>query len=129
MSLAIGVFAVVMGIAMAAIWSLDIRAGRGFVAPDGRLRARETSTGSLMAWHWLAEYGTAVALVVGGVLLLADAALGGSVALAALGALAYTSCNSLAWALASRERRPYAIPMLVGLGGSLVAIIWLVVAR
>ena len=100
MEVLVAVFAFVMGIAMAGVWTLDIRAGRGFEAPGGLLRAREAATGSLMVWHWLAEYGTAGTLVVAAVFLMADAALAVPVALVGFGALAYTACNSLAWALA-----------------------------
>ena len=43
-----------------------------------------------------------------------------------LGALAYTSLNSLNWALAERKRLPYAIPMYVGLTGAglSIGILW-----
>ena len=40
----------------------------------------------------------------------------------ALGALAYSSLNSLGWALAERARFAYAVPMVVGLVGALVSI-------
>ena len=127
MEIVVAVYMSVMGIAMAALWTLDLRAGRGYVAPAGLLRAREVDTGSLIAWHWLAEFGTAASLVVGSLLLLVDGALGVQLALVGLGALAYTSCNSLAWALARPERRVYAVPMLVGLVGAIGAIVLLLV--
>jgi hypothetical protein len=122
MEVVVAVFVLVMGVAMAAIWTLDIRAGRGF-EPSGRLiHAREVGTRSRLIWHWLAEYGTAATLIVAGLLLLMDAALALPVAFLGLGALAYSACNSLSWALARPERRPYAIPMVVGLIGALISV-------
>jgi len=125
MEILIALFAGVMGAAMAGIWARDILNGTGFDAPDGLLRAREAETDNLMIWHWLAEFGTAGTLVVGAWLLLIDAAIAVPVTLVGLGALAYTSANSLGWALALPGRRAYAIPMLVGLVGALVSIVLL----
>ena len=51
------------------------------------------------------------------------AAWGRMLAAVALGALAYTSINSLGWALAEPDRRTYGIPMAVGAVGSLLAVI------
>ncbi len=99
----VALFALVMGIAMAGIWTLDIRAGRGFEPSAGLIHAREVGTGSRLVWHWLAEYGTAATLIVAGLLLLMDAALALPVAFIGLGALAYSACNSLSWALARRS--------------------------
>ncbi len=45
---------------------------------------------------------------------------------AGLGALAYTSLNSLGWVLADRTRHAYAVPMVVGLAGALIAMALLV---
>jgi hypothetical protein len=127
MEVVVALFMAVMGVAMAGIWTLDIRASRGFEAPSGLLRAREAGTGSLMVWHWSAEFGTAATLVVAALALLVEAAIAVPIALVGLGALAYTSCNSLAWALARPERRAYGVPMLVGLVGAIVAVILLLV--
>ncbi|HEY5630278.1 MAG TPA: hypothetical protein VIR16_12290, partial [Candidatus Limnocylindrales bacterium] len=77
-----------------------------------------------MVPHWLAEYGTAAILLVGGLgLLLAWP--GGAWAWlvpAALGALAYTGLNSQAWVLADRSRAAYGIPIAVGFVGAVVAL-------
>ena len=43
----------------------------------------------------------------------------------ALGALAYTSLNSLSRVLADRSRLSYGIPMAIGLVGALLAILLL----
>jgi hypothetical protein len=87
--------------------------------------ARETVSGDRMVWHRSAEYATAGGLVLGGLLVLIGAAFGVGILLAALGALVYSATNSLAWSMARPERRPYALPMMVGLVGGLVAIIFL----
>jgi hypothetical protein len=121
MELLVAVFTGIMGAAMGGVWTRDILGGVGFDASGGLLRARERDTDDLMIWHWLAEYGTSITLVAGAILLLADAALAVPVTLVGLGALLYTSTNSLGWALARPERRAYAIPMLVGLIGGLVS--------
>jgi hypothetical protein len=112
----VGIFALVMGVAIAATWTLDLVRGRVDLSA-GAFRAREEGSGSLLWPHWLAEYGTATALVAGGAGLLADLGWGEPVALLGLGACVYTSVNSLGWAFAERARRPYMIPMLVGAAG------------
>jgi hypothetical protein len=116
----VALFAGVIGAAMAGIWTRDILSGVGFDPSLGLLRARESETGDLMVWHWLAEYGTAGLLVLGAILLLAGAALAVPITLLGLGSLVYSSANSLGWALARPERRPYAIPMAIGLVGGLI---------
>jgi hypothetical protein len=126
MEVLIALFAGIMGAAMAGIWARDIASGRGFDASQGLIRARESDTDDLMIWHWLAEFGTAVLLVVGATLLLTGAALAEPVMLLGLGALAYTSANSLGWSLARPDRRPYAYPMAIGLGGAIVSAVLLV---
>jgi hypothetical protein len=63
-----------MGVAIAATWTLDLVRGRADLSA-GPFRAREEGGGSLL-WPRLAEYGTAVALAVGGAGLLASAACG-----------------------------------------------------
>jgi hypothetical protein len=54
-------------------------------------------------------------------LMMFGAALAEPVMLIGLGALAYTSANSLGWSLARPERRPYTVPMAIGLGGALIS--------
>ncbi len=118
MEILIALFAGIMGAAMAGIWARDIATGIGYDASQGFLHARETDTEDLMIWHWLAEFGTAGILMFGAMLLVFGAALAEPVMLLGLGALAYTSANSLGWALARPERRSYAYPMAIGLVGS-----------
>ena len=123
----VAVFMVVMGIAMTAIWTKDILFSDEVDTSAGLFKARDTD-GTIFWFHWVAEYGTAALLVSGGIGLLLDARWSPAVALLGLGALLYTSMNSLGWAFALEERYPYAIPMLAGLIGGLVAAAWIVVA-
>jgi hypothetical protein len=59
MEVFVALFALVMGVAMAAIWTLDIRAGRGFESSGRLIHAREVGTGSRLILDWPAEYGAA----------------------------------------------------------------------
>ena len=121
----IGLLLVVMGIAIAAMWTYDIVGGTRFDASIGRLRARSEG-GDLLLPHWVAEYATAAALVFGGSSLVLDAPFAAVVASAAAGALAYTSVTSLGWALAHRDRVAYAIPMTAGIIVASAAIAYLI---
>jgi hypothetical protein len=120
-------FMVLMGVAMAGIWTRDIITAEQLDITAGRLRARDPRAGTLMFPHWIGEYGTAVCLVVGAVGLLIGANWARSLAFVALGALVCTSVNSLGWALAEQARFPYAVPMTVGALGGLAAIVGLFV--
>jgi hypothetical protein len=119
----VGIFNIAMGIAMAAVWTRDIIAGTMVDLTEGRLRARDPQAGTLMLPHWVAEYSTAALLIAAGVGLMADVRWATEVSLVALGALVYTSTNSLGWALADRSRSVYAIPMTFGALGGLTAIL------
>ena len=116
---------ILMGVAMTGIWTRDIFSAEQLNISAGRWKARDPETGTLMLPHWIAEYGTAGALIVGAVGLLIDADWGKPLAFVAVGALVYTSINSLGWALAEQTRRPYAVPMAIGAVGGLAAIIGL----
>jgi len=115
---------IVMGVAIAGIWSRDIIAGEAVDLSAGFFRARDEDSGGLFWPHWLAEFTTAGFLIVGGAGLLGDASWAATTAAIALGALLYTSTNALGWALAQRDRYPYAIPMILGdvvaIGGVIV---------
>ncbi len=116
-----------MGVGIAAIWTMDIVAGEKVDLSNGVAKARDVD-GSLFLPHWIAEYTTAALLLTGGVALAVDADWAHAVAALAAGALFYTSVNSLGWALAEPERRAYAVPMAAGVLVSLVAAIWLLAA-
>jgi hypothetical protein len=126
MDIIVGIFLLVMGIGIAGIWTVDILRNPEIDRSRGLLHARDRA-GSVMVPHWIAEYATALLCVLGGLgLVLGWTSAGWSWIVAlALGALGYTSLNSLAWVLADRARLPYGIPMVVGLVGSLVAIVLL----
>jgi hypothetical protein len=117
----VALYMTLMGASIAAVWTRDIVRGTQFDRSAGLLRAREPE-GALMLPHWVAEYTTAVALLTGAAGLLADTGWAVPMAAAALGATFYTSVNSLGWALAAPERRAYAVPMLVGVLGSLACL-------
>lgn len=118
--LAVAVFALVMGVGVATIWTLDLARGRVDLGA-GLLHAREG--GDLLWPHWLAEYATAAVLIVGAIAWLAGAAWADGVLLVGLGALVYTSVNSLGWVLAEPARRGYGVPMLVGAVGGVTAVV------
>lgn len=122
----VAVAEIVMGLAIAVVWTYDIIVADQFDTAGGRLSARDASDGSLLLPHWIAEYATAGLLVIGGSGLLADASWATVVAAFAAGALGYTSINSLGWALADRSRLAYAVPMAIGVvvgGVSLVVLL------
>jgi len=105
---------IVMGAAIAGIWTRDIFAGDQVDLTGGIWAARDPDAGTLFWPHWLAEYATAVALITAAIGLLLDTGWGATLGGIATGALVYTSVNSLAWALSEPERRAYTIPMLAG---------------
>lgn len=117
---------ILMGLAIAAIWTRDSLAGEKVDRSAGVLPSRDED-GSLFLPHWIAEYTTAALLVAGGIGLLADTGWARPVTGLGLGALFYTSVNSLGWALAERDRYPYAVPMAVGVAVAVAGAIWLLV--
>ena len=123
----IAAFMLLMGAAMGVVWTRDIISGELLDLSEGRWWARDPESGTLLVPHWIAEYGTVAALVAGAVGLLTQGSWGEPLSLVALGALVYTSTNSVGWALAERTRFPYAVPMLVGVLGGLAAVIILLV--
>lgn len=122
--LLVGIFMLVMGCGVAAIWTVDIVRSAEVDRSRGLAAARDRSTGSFLLPHWLAEFATAAILIAGGLRLLLGWSVGGWTWLVAvgLGALAYTSLNSLGWVVADRSRSAYAIPMVIGLVGSIASI-------
>ena len=120
MDVVVGTSMVLMGLAIAGIWTRDILGGEVVDTSSGFFAAHDPDAGTLMWPHWVAEYTTAVVLVVGGIGLVADWSVARVLAGLGLGALFYTSVNSLGWALASSDRRSYAAPMLVGVAVSVL---------
>ncbi len=126
MQFIVGVFMVVMGIGIAGIWTIDILRNPEIDRSRGVVQARDRA-GSVMLPHWVAEYATALSCLVGGSALV----LGWTstpwtwLVPIALGALSYTSLNSLSWVLGDRSRLSYGLPMAIGLVGALLAILLL----
>lgn len=120
MHTAVALFAIIMGVGIAAVWTGDLVRGSVDLS-HGPFRARETGSSQLLWPHWLAEYGTAGALMAGGAGLLANLGWGEPVSLLGLGACDYTSINGLGWALAQADRRPYSVPMYIGAVGAVAS--------
>ncbi len=116
---------IVMGIAIAGVWTRDILAGDQIDLTHGVFAARDPDAGTLFWPHWLAEYATAAALIVAGVGLILDTHWAVVLGAVATGALLYTSINSLGWAFAQRERFGYAIPMLTGVAAGVFLAVYL----
>ena len=114
---------IVMGAAIAVVWTKDILFNADIDLSNGFFRARDKDAGTLFWPHWLAEYGTAFMLLAGGIGIFFDVGFARVLAPFALGALFYTSLNSLGWALARKDRFSYAVPMMVGVVVALVSFI------
>ena len=108
------------GIGIAAIWTKDIIQHPEINLSKGFFSARDPNSGNLFWPHWLAEYSTALLLIIATVLIFCNLKCGNQLLTFAAGALFYTSLNSLGWAFARRERVTYAIPMLFALATSLI---------
>lgn len=121
MQTVVGIFLMAMGLGIAWIWTMDITRSPEIDRSRGYIRARDRA-GSVLLPHWIAEYGTAILCLVAGLTLVlgwTSTPWTWTVPLA-LGALAYTSLNSLSWVLADRARLAYGVPMAVGLTGALI---------
>jgi hypothetical protein len=118
----VSAFMLVMGVGIIGIWTVDTVRNPDIDRRRGLARARDRN-GSVMLPHWIAEYATAAVLLLGGAGMLLGWGPGTWTWLVAagLGALAYTSLNSLSWVLADRARLAYGIPMAAGLIGSVLA--------
>jgi len=120
------VLMILMGVAIAGVWTRDILAGEKIDLTHGIFAARDPDAGTLFWPHWLAEYATAAMLIAAAVGLLVDANWAAALGGLAIGALLYTSINSLAWALSKGDRLGYAVPMLAGVAVGLFVAVHLV---
>ena len=121
----LAVFMLLMGMGIAGIWSADIASGK-FRGQGGFFRWKNDA-GEPLWTHVVAEYLTAAGLMAAAAGTIAQAMWAVPLSLIFLGALAYTSLNSLGWAFAQKGRMGYAIPMITGLAGSiflLYLILW-----
>jgi hypothetical protein len=115
-----GVFAVVVGTAMIAQWTVTIARKQVPGLDSDSVSGRGLAE---MLFHWAAEFGTAAVLLAGGIGLLLDAVWASKAYLVAVGMLLYTVVNSPGYFTQRREW-----PM-VGMFGvifvlALVSLIW-----
>lgn len=115
MDIVIPLLMIVMGLGIGGVWTRDMLAGTYADIREGIFTARDPDSGSLFWPHWLAEYSTAILLLIAAVGLLADTTWSSTLAAIAAGALLYTSINSLSWSLAQPDRLLYAGPMIIGI--------------
>jgi hypothetical protein len=93
---------------------------------EGFFSAREKKSQNLFWFHIFAEIITGLLLITSGTILLVGDTNSYPIAHFALGALFYSSLNSLGWAFAEKGRYNYALPMLTGLIISIISIIILI---
>jgi len=124
-SLFVPVFMILLGSGIASIWAMDIIKGK--FRDQGSFFNWLNDGGDKMWPHILAEYFTAAGLIAGGLALFTVKAWAVTFSLVFLGALSYTSLNSLGWVFAQRDRIGYGIPMMAGLAGAIVSIIILLI--
>ncbi len=122
----ISFFLLMTGTSMIIIWIMDIGKNPEVDLSEGFFRAREKNSQNLFWFHIVAELITGLLLIASGIILLVGDTNSFPVAHFALGALFYSSLNSLGWAFAEKGRRNYAFPILSGLIISVISIIILI---
>ena len=115
------VFMILLGAGIAGIWAMDI--GKGKFRDQGSFFKWVNDGGDKMWPHIFAEYITAAGLITGGIALFTLKTWATPFSLVFLGALSYTSLNSLGWVFAQKDRIGYGIPMMAGLAGGMASII------
>lgn len=105
----------VSGIGIASVWTMELISQENVNVSGGFFNIRDRKTNQILWPHLLAEYGTAMGLVIGAIGLYKQEEWGRIVSLISAGALAYTSLNSLSWVLSDESRKIYMIPMLLSL--------------
>lgn len=124
----VSIIMICCGLAIAGIWTADILKGEKIDISNGLFKARDSECNSLMWPHWIAEYSTGIGLIIGGVGIFLNISWSYNLSLIVLGALLYTSMNSLSWAFANKERLSYAIPMLISFVGACFSILLILTA-
>jgi len=120
-SLFVPVFMILLGAGIAGIWAMDIIKGK---FNDQSSFFNWVNDGGDKMWpHIFAEYITAAGLIAGGIAMFTLRAWATSFSLVFLGALCYTSLNSLGWVFAQKDRIGYGIPMMAGLTGGVASIV------
>jgi hypothetical protein len=116
------------GLGIGVIWTRDILTHPEIDYSGGFFSARDNKSATLFWPHWLAEYSTALLLVVSPVLIFFKVDYGNQLLPFAAGALFYTALNSLGWAFAGKERFVYAVPMLFALATSFIYFFFLILS-
>ncbi len=116
-------FLIMCGASIIIIWIMNLRKNPDIDLSAGFFRAREKDSKNLFWFHIVAEFFTGLLLIVSGIIIISRNINSLPIVHFALGALFYSSLNSLGWAFAYRERYFYATPMTIGLVISLVSII------
>ena len=109
------------------IWITNLSKNPDIDLSPGFFKAREKDSRNLFWFHIVAELLTGTILIISGIILISRDVNAYPFVHFALGALFYSSLNSLGWAFAYREWYLYAIPMTIGLLVSLASIIILIV--
>lgn len=125
-NLIISFFMLMIGCAMMILWIMEMFNNPEVDMSAGFFRAREKQSNNIFWFHIVAELITAVLLVASGIILVMRDENLYPVAYFALGALFYSSLNSMGWAFAYRERYNYAYPIIGGFMLSVIAIIVLI---
>jgi len=113
------------GISLIGIWTIDLIKGDKVDRTGGYLKMRDKTTNQVLMPHLIAEYSTGLCLLAGAYGLSTEKPWGQDVAMLGLGALMYTSTNSLSWVLTEKERYIYGIPMAITLLGSGISLTFL----
>jgi hypothetical protein len=122
-NLLIALFMIVMGIAMAIVWSAVFFSSR-YRSQGDFFNWKE---GENLIWpHIFAEFMTAIALVFSGIGIILIKPWSVPSAFLSLGALIYSSINSSSWVLANKDRLIYGVPMWGGFAGAVVSVVLLI---
>lgn len=117
---------IMCGTSIILIWIMNLSKNTESDLSGGFFRAREKESRNIFWFHIVAELITGIALIASGIILLSRDFNLYPVVYFALGALFYSSLNSLGWAFANKERYVYIIPMTIGLVISLAGMIILI---
>ena len=125
---ALPVFLLATATAIAGLWIVDLLRGDKIDSSKGFWALRDLETGQRLLPHLLAETMTSVGLAAAAIGCLSSRTWARELALIALGALVYTSLNSLSWVMGDRERWAYGVPMLAALVGAMICSVYLLQA-
>ena len=115
LDLIIAFMLIMTGIAMIAIWIIDINDNPEVDMTNGFFHAREKHSNNIFWFHIVVEMITALLLIMGGIIIVIKAERLFPLVYLSLGALFYSSFNSLGWVLAYQNRRRYVYPIIAGL--------------